>query len=56
MNDVGVLPFKEGIVKKEQNRVDNSCCHKVLISKVVSPIKQIASNKVLNYGTFLRGN
>ena len=47
MNDVGVLPFKEGIVKKEQNRVDNSCCHKVLISKVVSLIKQIASNKVL---------
>lgn len=47
--DVLILPFEEGIVKKEQNRVDNSFCHKVLMSKVVSPIKQIASDKVLLY-------
>ena len=42
--DVLILPFEEGIVEKEQKPVDNSSFDR---SKVVSLIKQIASNKVL---------
>lgn len=44
MYDVLILPFEEGIVEKEQKPVDNSSFDR---SKVVSLIKQIASNKVL---------
>lgn len=45
--DVLILPFEEGIVEKEQKPLDNSSFDKVIRSKVVSLIKQIASNKVL---------